>query len=339
MLYLQTSNSFFVYKIKNTCYNIYGDRMKKYIILITTLVLLLTGCTQLKEYNKNLFFMDTYINIKVYMNNPKQAKKILDGASKIYEKYQKITNKYDLDSEVSKINANLTYQVSDELYEMLELGSTWYDKSDGLFNINMGNLIDVWKNHKENDGKLPTPEELNIEIKKIELRNKKVYSNNLDLGAIAKGFTTQKVADYFKKNNIKYYLINAGGNILAGENESRGYYKIGIEDPTDKTKVYSVVKGENISVVTSGGYERFFQVDGVNYHHIIDPFTKYPATNMLSVTIVSNDSGLADILSTTLFLMEPNKAISLIETIPNTEAIIYINKDQILKSSGYSKYE
>ncbi|MEG0267006.1 MAG: FAD:protein FMN transferase, partial [Bacilli bacterium] len=165
--------------------------MKKYIILITTLVLLLTGCTQLKEYNKNLFFMDTYINIKVYMNNPKPAKKILDGASKIYEKYQKITNKYDLESEVSKINANLTHQVSDELYEILELGSTWYDKSDGLFNINMGNLIDVWKNHKENDGKLPTPEELNIEIKKIELRNKKVYSNNLDLGAIAKGFTTQ----------------------------------------------------------------------------------------------------------------------------------------------------
>ena len=92
-------------------------------------------------------------------------------------------------------------------------------------------------------------------------------------------------------------------------------------------------------MVTSGGYERFYEINGKKYHHIIDPNTKYPANNSLSTTVVTKNSSLADILSTTLFLMEPNDAIKFVNKIDDVEAIIYVNEDKILKSKGFNKYE
>ena len=92
-------------------------------------------------------------------------------------------------------------------------------------------------------------------------------------------------------------------------------------------------------MVTSGGYERFYEIDGKKYHHIIDPNTKYPANNSLSTTFVNKNSYLADILSTKLFLMEPSDAIDFVKKIDDVEAIIYVNEEKIFKSKGFSKYE
>lgn len=316
--------------------------MKRFMIIFASIVtLILTGCEKkVEEYSQNFFYMDTYINVKLYNINKEKADKAFNKIDNIYEKYQNMTNVYDENSEVYKINNSKEkkIEVSSELLEILNLGNEWYDKSNGLFNINMGNLIKTWKTARE-EGKLPS--KLNHKITKLKIEDNYIKNSNvnIDLGAIAKGYATELVGKQLQDLGIEYYLINAGGNILVGKNAKKGYYTIGIEDPLNKSNIYNKVRGENISVVTSGGYERFFEVDNVKYHHIIDPTTKYPAKKMLSATVITKSSTLADILSTTLFLYEPKEAIKLVESLDGVEAILYVDENTILKSSGFENYE
>ena len=333
--------------------------MKKYFkyILAFILVVVFIVCGYLsfykktKEYSKNLFYMDTYINVKFSSNiGDTKANEILDGVDSIYNKYQILTDTYNTESNIYYINNNNSNDeeltIDSDLYDMLKLSLEWYQKSNGKFNINMGNVIAVWKKYRDAEAGIPTLEELkasgSIDINNVVLLGNNKIKNtkpNIDLGGVSKGYTTGKVADYLKANGINNFIINAGGNVVVGENATKDYYSIGIENPEDTSDIYQVVKGNNIAVVTSGGYERFYEYNGVRYHHIIDPDTLFPANNMLSVTIVASDSGLADILSTTLFLMKPEEAIDFVNSLDNVEAIIYVNANTILKSDGFSNYE
>lgn len=295
--------------------------------------------------------MDTYISIKINTNKSStKAKDILDGVNDIYNKYQKLTDVYDENSDLSYINNNDSKDkyitIDKDLYNMISLALTWYDKSDGLFNINMGSIIKVWKKYRDNGSGIPSIKELkntgSIDINNIKLIDNNKIENtkpNIDLGAISKGYATKEVGEYLKENGIKSYIINAGGNVLVGKNKNKKFYSIGIENPLDKSNIYQIVKGNNIAVVTSGGYERFYEYNGKKYHHIIDPNTLFPANNMLSVTVISSNSALADILSTTLFLMNPDDAIKLVNSLDDVECIIYLDKDNIIKSKGINKYE
>ena len=311
----------------------------KYIMILLT-CLIVSGCSKKEEYSKNMFYMDTYINVKIFTNNGKKAKEALDKADKIYNKYQNLSNACDENSTLYKLNHNQSneeyIEVDKDLYKLLKLGDQWYKKSNGLFNINMGNLLSVWK---DNPKELPNVDDITIypfEIKDGLIKNENLY---LDLGAITKGYATEEVGNYLESIGFDYYLINAGGNIKVGKNNTRGYYNIGVENPEKKGINYTVISGNDISVVTSGGYERFYEINGKKYHHIIDPNTKYPANNSLSTTVVTKNSSLADILSTTLFLMEPTDAIKFVNKIDDVEAVIYVNEDKILKSKGFNKYE
>ena len=306
------------------------------------MTLFITGCSQ-KKYEKNLFYMDTYINISIYANNQNTANDAFKEAEEIYEKYQNLTNIYDQNSELSKINNSTekSITINKDLKYILNLSHEWLIKSNGYFNINIGELTTLWKS-KKNDGVLPTKEELDgINITDFKIIDDKIKNENIyfDLGGVAKGYATEEVGKQLDKMGIDNYLINAGGNILAGNKPGSEKFQIGIENPNKAGEVYEVVKGEKISVVTSGGYERFFEIDEKRYHHIIDPKTKYPSNNMLSATVVTKNSSLADILSTTIFLMNKKDAINLIESIPNTECILYVSDKEIIKSSGFKNYE
>lgn len=284
--------------------------------------------------------MDTYINVKIYDVTLDEANNAFNEVDKIYKYYELMTNAYDENSEIYKINTSKDkkIKVSNDLLDILNMGNKWYDKSNGQFNINMGNVIKAWKKARE-EGKLP--KKLDYKISKLKIKDDYIINDNvnLDLGAIAKGYATEKVGDKLEELNISNYLVNAGGNVLLGRHPTKQNFTVGIEDPKKQGEIYNTVLGNNISVVTSGGYERFYELDGKKYHHIIDPKTKYPAENMLSCTVISKSSALADILSTTLFLLTPDEAIDLIEKIDDAEAILYVSKDKILRSSGFNKYE
>jgi len=291
--------------------------------------------------------MDTYINVKVYVKSSDKANKLFDKVDKIYTKYQKLTDVYDDNSDISLINNNKSndeyLKIDKDLYNMIELALSYKDISNNKFNINMGNTIKVWKKCRDNKNGIPTKKELNNSINNndIVLKDNMILNNHpsIDLGAVSKGYATKEVGEMLDDNKVFNYIINAGGNVLVGKAYKKDKFSIGIESPTNNNDVYTVVKGNNISVVTSGGYERFYEYEGIKYHHIIDPDTLYPANNCLSVTVVTKDSAKADILSTTLFLLPVDEALELVNKLDDVEAIFYVNDNKIIKSKGFNKYE
>lgn len=326
--------------------------MKKYLKYIVCLVLIdllaivfIYQKNKKVEYTSNLFYMDTYINIKIYSNNKSLSKKALDEAKNLFETYHNLTDRYNSLSELYLLNhTNSELEVDERLYKLIDYAYSWYFKSNQLFNINMGSVIDVWKKYRDNKNGIPKKDELNydININNIVLLDNNVILNrnaNIDLGGIVKGYVTKLVGEKFDKLGIKDYIINAGGNVLVGKKDNKEKYKIGIESPLKDGNIYEIVKGNNISVVTSGSYERFYEYDNKLYHHIINPKTLYPSNYMKSVTVISEDSAMADILSTTLFLMPINEGLEYLKKFDDVEAIWFDNDNNVIKSEGFSKYE
>ncbi len=304
------------------------------------------------EYVKKIFYMDTYIYIKIYSNNKDKANKILNNVEKIYKEYHELTDKYNSYEGINNLyylknnkNNKEYIEIDKRLYEIIKYGKSWYKKSGGLIDISMGDVLDIWKKYRDNKNGIPNYEELQKaknNIENIVLKDENKIKNNhvnIDLGSIAKGYTTKIVGEYLKKNNINKFLINAGGNVLVGDNFKNKKYTIGIEDPNSKTKdIFKIVTCNNMAVVTSGGYERYYEYEGKKYHHIIDPNTLFPTNYMKSVTVVTDDSALGDILSTTLFLMSVEDGKKFIENYDNVEVIWYTNDDKQVMSKGFKKY-
>ena len=308
-----------------------------------------------KQYVESKFFyMDTYIYVKIYGSDTKKINKKLKEVEKIYKEYHELTDRYNSYDNINNIYYIKNNDSKDEyikldkrLYNIIKYGKQWYKKSDGLLDISMGNVIDVWKKYRDDKSGIPTQDELEKahtdNIEDIILTDDyKIKNNhiNMDLGAIAKGYTTKIVGEYLKEKGLNKFLINAGGNVLVGDKYSTKNYSIGIENPNSTTKdIFTVVSGSNIAVVTSGGYERYYEYDGKKYHHIINPTTLFPSDYMKSVTIITSDSALGDILSTTLFLMDIEDGKKYVDSLENVEAIWYTNYNKQITSSGYSKYE
>lgn len=321
------------------------------------LFVLVMGCSiyttyikkQIKSYDTRFYYMDTYIYVNLYEKDKEKAEFALKEVEKIYKKYHELTDRYQSYPSINNlyyIHNNESEEewitLDEELYQLIEISLSYKEMSEGLFDIRFGNLTDIWKKAIEEE-KLPDEEELlsTKEYNDILLEDGKIYNNhaNIDLGAVAKGYATKKVGEYLKKIGIDKFVINAGGNVLVGNHYGNEAYKIGIEDPTSKDgNIFAKVKANNMAIVTSGGYQRFFEIDGKRYNHIIDPTTLYPSNHTLSVTVITEDSLEADILSTILFLMDIDKGRSFVEQLENVEAIWYVSEEEQIVSTGFNEY-
>jgi thiamine biosynthesis lipoprotein len=299
--------------------------------------------------------MDTYINIKVYTDNAKLASKSLDEVDAIYKEYHELSDRYNAYDNFKniyyinhtlKINGKLT--IDKKLYNLIKYSYDFCNNSNGLLNIALGNVIDIWKPYRDElkEG-IPTINELK-NIGSINLNDLVLEDNNvilkksnisLDIGAFAKGYATELVGKYLESVGITKYIINAGGNVKVGNHYNNDKYKIGIEKPTKDGGIYKIVTGNNISVTTSGSYERFYEYGGKIYSHIIDPNTLFPSNYMLSVTVISNDSALSDALDTMLFLMPIKEGQEYVNKLDNVEAVWYGVDNKIYYSKGFDKYE
>lgn len=323
--------------------------MKKYFIILICIIFIVGFYFYYNKqniYQKNIFVMDTYINIKIYSN--KNANPVLEETKKIYEEYHKLTDKhnsYDNIKNIYYINNALEEKIiiDEKLADILNYSINWHQESNYLFDINMGLVIDVWKKFIALNRELPTYDELQALKNKQNnlIINGNVIKNNnlnLDLGAIAKGYATNIVGKYLKEKGFNKFIINAGGHVLVGDKYNRDSYKIGIKDPSDTGETFIIVYVDNMAVSTSGSYERFAEVDGELYHHIINPKTLFPSNYMKSVSVITSDSALADILTTVLFLMPIEEGQEFLKNY-NAEAIWYGNNGEIVKSEGFSNYE
>lgn len=319
------------------------------IVVLLLCVLIWSFFNKKREYTKNIYYMDTYIYVKIYEKSSEKAEIVLNEVEQIYREYHELTDRYNHYDGIFNIydirNNNLEYEtltLDQKLYDILEFTDNWNKKYYKL-NIEMGDIIDIWKKYRDSGAGIPNLEELNSNSNYTELillNNNQILNNhpNLDLGSVAKGYATEKVGEYLESVGVEQYLINAGGNVKVGKSYNKDYYKIGVQNPSVDGNLLTIVKGNNISVVTSGGYERNYTYDGKEYHHIIDPTTLFPSEYMKSVTVICKDSSLGDVLSTILFLMSVEDGQEFIKDY-DVEAIWYTNDNQIIRSEGFSSYE
>lgn len=305
------------------------------------------------QYETNLFYMDTYIYVKFKTDNKKLANEVLKEVDDIYKSYHQLTDRYNSYDDIINlyyINYNNTNDdtltLNPKLYDLLEYGKNMYDLSGGKIDISMGNVLDVWHSYRDSKIGIPTIYELeSVNTSNIDdivlLNDYKIKNNhvNIDLGCIAKGYATKEVGKFLKEKGISEFLINAGGNVLVGK-KTNSKYKIGLEDPDSETGgVFKVIEINDKAIVTSGGYERYYEYNGQKYHHIIDPDTLFPPNYMKSVTVISDDSALADFLSTNLFLMSIDDGLEYIKKYAGVDAIWYSNDNKIITTKGIKNYE
>lgn len=319
------------------------------LLILLSLVLLFIDIDSYKEYTSSYFYFDTYISVKTNtIKSEKEMDNIFDDIDYLYESYHKLTdafNSYDNLINIYYLNNiledNQSIELDTRLSTIIKIGLEYYDKTNGLFNIVSGNLTIIWKQYLEKCDSIPSSDELdvNIDINDINLENNLYTKNNgikLDLGALAKGYVTQLIGEYLEENNINSYIINAGGNVKVGKAYDKSYYVVGITNPDNTSNIFTKVNVNNLSIVTSGNYQRNCIIDNVNYNHIINPNTSYPSNYIKSVTVISSDSLLADIYSTYLFLLPVDQGLEIVNSINDIEAIWYIDENNIVRSDNFN---
>lgn len=333
--------------------------IKAFSVLI--LIIMLVGCSNENEVNtskttstttvndtipasKEFFSMDTYMEVDAYGDNGEKA---VAKAEKEVNKLDSILSTGKSTSEISKLNKNKKQVVSADTMSLIKESVKISKETNGAFNPTIYPLMELWgfttKNYyvpKDNEIK-PLLNHMDIDNIKIDERKNEVSFKDsnmkIDLGAIAKGYTSSKIIDIFKENNIKSGMVTLGGNVqVLGKKPDGSLWKVGIQNPIGEDEYLGVLQTSDKAVITSGGYERNFTKNGKTYHHILDPSNGYPANNGLtSVTIISSDGTLADALSTSLFVMGKDKAIDFYKKSNyNFDFILYTSDNKLIISDG-----
>lgn len=308
--------------------------MKRCCILLLILCFLLGGCAPAAQKQYNAVYLDLFDTVTTIIGSGDSEEQFRQEAQKIYEQFLVYHRLFDIYSDYEGINNLKTVndqagiapvKVDSAIIELLLDCKAYYELTDGKVNAAMGSVLKLWheaRNHgmeNPDDAKLPDADALaqaaeHISFKSIVIDEKAstVYISDpeasLDVGAIAKGWAAQRVAE----NAPKGMLISVGGNVCAtGAKADGSAWVVGVQNP-DGGEYLRKIPITGGSVVTSGDYQRTYTVDGKQYHHIIDPTTGMPSTYWRSVTVVCADSALADALSTALFVLplEEGKALA-----------------------------
>ncbi len=272
----------------------------------------------------------------------------------IYNKYEDINNLCIINEQKKEI------KVDKEIIDLLSFSASMYEQTNSKINIAMGSVLSIWHNYRteglEHPEKAEIPdksflekasEHTDIKDLKIDADNNRVSlldnEMSLDVGAIAKGYAVERVAEFMETRGINGYILNVGGNVrIVGKRPDGEKWNVGIENPdTDNEDIPYIANLEldgGISLVTSGSYQRFYTVGGKNYHHIIDPKTLMPAEYFLSVSVLCDDSGKADAFSTALFCMPYKEGKELIENNNGIEAMWVLPDGSIRYSKNFRNY-
>jgi thiamine biosynthesis lipoprotein len=300
------------------------------------------------------YYLDTVCSIKVYAvdaNSKEDPEDVINGAFDTVSQYEKLLSKTVPGSDVDRINkAGAEGAECDErTVALIEKAIEYSEISKGRFDITIGRVSDLWDFHAEAPV-LPDKKKLDEAIKHVDYRNLKIEGNKVmledpesqvDLGAIAKGYIADQAADYLRNHGIKGAIVDLGGNISVvgskdGNSES---FKVGVKKPFSKTgELICILPARDKNVVTSGTYERYIEVGGKRYHHILSVKDGFPVkTDLISVTVVGEKGKGADCdaLATVCMIMGKKQAKDLIESMPGYEALFLSSDDSITKTSGF----
>ena len=298
-----------------------------------------------KMASRESYRLGTIVKITLYGDKSEKLNDALDLSMKEIERLENLLSVNIPSSDVSLVNSasgGYPVKVSEETGFLLERALEWSELTGGAFDPTIGKIVDLWGIGTESPA-IPDREQLieavgMTDFKKVSVSRQEsgtfvqtAKGQRIDLGGIAKGYVTDRVRDLLIKKGIRSALIDLGGNIAVfGTSPRPGKWKLGLQHPfMPRGEYFGIAQVSDVSVVTSGPYERYFESGDVRYHHIFDPATGYPSeSDLASVTVISTNSADADALSTALFVMGHNKAVSLLEKLESVNAVLVRKKPQ-----------
>ncbi len=262
-----------------------------------------------------------------------------------FESYDTGDNLYDL-------NKNNEIAYDSDLATIIVLSTDYYNNVSNQLNIALGPVTDIWKFATEECNvhgvcKVPSKDTLeaafvNNDPNLIVVTHDKITTSPgmiVDVGAVAKGYGADLIAETLKSNGIGNFIINAGGNIIGTQKSNGDPLIIGIRDPFNPSMDFTTLTIKDKAIVTSGDYENYFYADGNLYHHLINVDTLYPSTTFKSVTVIADESFIADCYSTMLFGMSLEEGLDVVNSTYGLEAIWVLGDGSVEKSNGASKFE
>ena len=317
--------------------------MKRFLCMLLAALFLFSGCASAETYQKfqHYFFgtFDTFITLIGYTKTADEFRTYADLTETEMRRYHMVFDMYypyDGVANLYHVNQNAAagpVKAEPVLLDLLLQIKKWHEQYGDMTNPAMGTVLSLWHDAREGGVSLPDHDAL-LEAAKHTDFSKVIIDEQagtiffedpmirLDLGAVAKGYAAQLTANAIRDAGLDSFILNAGGNVICGDAplDGRTHWTVGIEDVDGVTSRH-LIGLTNLSIVTSGDYHRYYEVDGERYHHLIDPSTLYPAKHMRAVSIIHPESGLSDFLSTTAFVLPYEQSRALIESIPGAEAV------------------
>lgn len=335
--------------------------------MLTICMAFLSGCEQKQEMvTSSLFAMDTVMELQILGNE-----KLLTQAEQKIRDLEKLLSVTDENSDITNLNNNSTCQISATTADIMSRALTMCDRTEGALDITVYPVLRAW-GFTTGKYRVPTDEELQNLLKFVDYREVGLLGTGdnegtnaddsidsgkvsvlgggnvciasvpvgmkVDLGSVAKGYTSTMIADFFRENGVTNGLINLGGNVQCiGAKPNGEPWKVAIKSPfpDSSSGIYGVLAAEDTAIITSGGYERYFEEGGKTYWHIIDPSTGKPASSgLLSVTIVGKDGLTCDSLSTALFIKGLDESIKLWKNSDDFDAIFITEDGEVYITEG-----
>jgi FAD:protein FMN transferase len=309
------------------------------VIFCLVCLIIFPGCAAGKGlYGETRVLLGTYVTIKTHDTDRSKSEKqeAVKRAFSEIERIEGLLSSFKKGNIIDKINSSGTKEVflDKETFYVLEKAKYFNEISDGAFDITVLPILELWGFHKKNYS-VPSYEKIEEALARAG-SDKMILDKNrssvrflkdgmsIDLGGIAKGYAVDRAAAILMRNGIKNGLIDAGGDIYCFGRKQKGKkWSVGIRDPRYKNSVIERLDIEDSAVVTSGGYENFFERAGKRYGHIINPKTGYPVeNNVVSVTIITTDCLTADALATAAMVLGKEKGAELVEGLKDIKAII-----------------
>ncbi|MBW6481579.1 MAG: FAD:protein FMN transferase [Vicingaceae bacterium] len=299
-------------------------------------------------YKQVLKLMGTRFEITAVSDNEILAKNSIDSAIKEIQRIENLISSWKPTSQTSLINENAgikLVKVDKELLNLIVRSKKISDLTEGVFDISFASVTNLWR-FDGTQNTLPSDEDIAFSVSKINYKNIIVDEQNqtvflkekgmrIGFGAIGKGYAANRGKLIMQELGITNGVVNAAGDLITwGKMENNADWSIGIANPKEKDKVMGWLIISDMAVVTSGNYEKFFTVEGKKYSHIINPTTGWPATGTKSVTIICADAEIADALATSVFILGPEKGLTLINKLRNIECLIVTDNDEMLTSNG-----
>lgn len=344
--------------------------MKKILLRSVSAMLILcllcgfAGCNATKKtrYSKQyLDYFDTVSVVVGYEENEEDFNSVCDFVAAELERYNKLYDiyyKYEGVTNLRNVNetaAQAPVTVDADIIAMLKFAKEMYNFTEGMTNIAMGSVLSIWHEYREDgiydpaSAKVPPMEDLkaaaehcNIDDIVLDEENNTVFladpEMSIDVGAVAKGYAVERIAQELIAMGVNNYTLNIGGNIrtIGPKADGKGWVA-GIQNPDifSEDKYLLKVAVADTALVTSGTYQRYYYVGNVKYHHIIDPETLMPKNTFDSVSIITPDSGVADALSTACFNLSLDAGQALIASLDNTEAMWVLADGTQVYSEGF----